>query len=239
MTKRGWVTLATILLLLIAGGAWAVWHFARDTRFEELAALRDKLFDPTLTADERQAIREEIQRTTESLQPEVQKQAMDSGAIAMKFFTAHMKKVLALPDKERMAAIDWDIDNMQAMMQMFRGGRRGGQQGDAKGDSKNGDRPGDKPSDPNANQNAGGSGTNASGGNGGRQFGFGGGGPPRTDAQRTNWRNQMLSSVPADTRATFQITGRYFRPEPPSAVSLCPAGGRGDVGRCIQRQCRF
>jgi hypothetical protein len=189
--------------MLLFGGsvAWAVIHFSKDRRFDDLAALREKLLDPLLTKEKREEIQDEIQQRRESLMPEVQKKAADSSAIFMQMMTTHMKQVLALPKDQVMAAVDRDIDNMESMRQMFgqmgRGNRQGGQ-GDAKGNAKNGDRPSTGRND-----------DSRGGGPGGRPPGMGG--PMGTDAQRAAFRNQMLSSIPADTRATFTTYVQLFQ----------------------------
>lgn len=208
MTKKHWVAFGVFMLLFVIGVAWAVIHFSKDRRFDDLAALRERLLDPLLTKEERQEIQDELQQRREAMMPEIQKKAADGSAIFMQFITTHMKQVLALPKDQVLAAIDRDIDNMEAMRQMFgqmgRGNRQGGQ-GDAKTGPRNADRATTGRNDSNQPQD-----NSRGGGPGGRPPGMGPG-PMGSDAQRAAFRNQMLSSIPADTRASFQTYVQLFQ----------------------------
>ena len=225
MTKGHWIAFGVVMLLLGGGVAWAVIHFSKDTRFDDLVALREKMLDPSLTPEERRDLQEEIQRRRESLMPEVQKKAADSSAIFMQMMTNHMKQVLALPDDQRLAAVDRDIDNMEAMRKMFggRGGRPAGQ-----GEARNGDQSTTSRNDSNqksrndSNQNR--DDSRGRGGPGGRPPGFGGG-PMGTDAQRAAFHNQLLSSIPADTRASFHTYVQLFQARAFQRGVNLPQGG--------------
>ena len=167
--KRGWINGAIAAVAIVGLGIWIVAHFGRDTRMSELADLRAKLLDPSLSPQDRQDTQDEIRGIQQSLAPEIQKKAAGGAAAFTQLMSAHVKQVLALPEDQRMAAVDHDIDMMRSMGTMF--GGRGPQQ-------------------PNG-QNA-----------GGRAGGWGGRG---SNAQRNAFRNLMLSSIPAETRAQFQI----------------------------------
>jgi hypothetical protein len=158
--------LTVAVLFAGAGLVWVIGHFWKDTRMADVIELREKLLDPSLSAEDRQLIQDQVQRRMQSLMPELQKKAADGGMVFLQLMIGHMNQVLALPADKRMAAIDQDLDN--PMSRMFGGGKGGGDRsGQTKGSS-------------------------------------GWPGPQSTDAQRNAFRNQMLSSIPADSRAQFQ-----------------------------------
>ena len=164
--------LAGIGLVAVVGLAiWIVAHFGKDNRMAELADLRGRLLDPSISQQERQEIQDEMRRIQQSLMPEVQRKAADGAAAFVQLMSAHVKQILSLPADKQMEAVDRDIDMMRSMGTAF--GGRG------------------------ANSNQGSSQNNT----GGRPGGWGGQG---TDAQRNAFRNQMLSAIPAETRAEFQ-----------------------------------
>jgi hypothetical protein len=179
MTTRRRLTLAVAALAVILGLIWAVGHFGRDTRMADINELREKLLDPSLAAEDRQTIQDEVHRRMQALLPELQKQTADGGTAFLQFWIAHMKDVIDLPDDKRMAAIDQDIDNMKSMSKWFRGG------GPPGGKGSQSDRPA------------------SSQGSGGRGSGWPG--AQSTEAQRNAFHNRLLSSIPADSRARLQI----------------------------------
>lgn len=168
--KRGWIIAAIAAVAVVGLAIWIITHFGKDTRISDLAELRARLLDSSLSQQDRQEVQDEIRRIQQSLAPEIQKKAVDGAAAFTQLMSAHVKQVLALPEDQRMAAIDQDIETMRSMGTMF--GNRGAQQPNGQKDS--GSRPG----------------------------GWGGQG---TDAQRNAFRNQMLSTIPAETRTDFQI----------------------------------
>ena len=172
MTKRRWVIAVGIGLPVVVGLAiWIIVHFGRDDRMADLAELRARLLDPSISQQDRQEIQDEIRRIQQSLMPEVQKKTADGLAAFIQLMSAHAKQVLSLPADQRMAAIDRDIDNERSMGAMFggRGNQRPNGQKDAAG------RPGGWP------------------------------GSQATDAQRNAFRNRLLSTLPAETRAGVQL----------------------------------
>jgi hypothetical protein len=168
MSKRRWLALTVAVFFAGAGLVCIIGHFWKDTRMADVIQLREKLLDPSLSAEDRQSIRDQVQQRMQSLMPELQKKAADGSMVFMQIIIGHMSQVLALPADKRMAAVDKDLDSMQSMSRMFGGGKQSGvQNGQAKGSSA-------WP------------------------------GPQSTEAQRNAFRNQMLSSIPADSRAQFQ-----------------------------------
>lgn len=165
MTKDRWLALTVAVLFAGAGLVCIIGHFWKDTRMADVIQLREKLLDPSLSAEDRQSIQGQVQQRMQSLMPELQKKAADGGMVFLQLMIGHMSQVLALPDDKRIAAMDRDLDTMS---KMFGGGKGGGDRsGQTKGSS-------------------------------------GWPGPQSTDAQRNAFRNQMLSSIPADSRAQFQ-----------------------------------
>ncbi|HEY2148588.1 MAG TPA: hypothetical protein VGH32_11660, partial [Pirellulales bacterium] len=113
--KRRWV-IAAVAAVAVAGLAiWIIAHFGKDTRISDLADLRARLLDSSLTQQDRQGVQDEIRRIQQSLAPEIQKKAVDGAAAFMQLMSAHVKQVLALPDDQRMAAVDQDIERMRSM----------------------------------------------------------------------------------------------------------------------------
>jgi hypothetical protein len=186
MTKGRGLALTVAVLFAGAGLVWVIGHFWKDTRMADVIELREKLLDPSLSAEDRQSIQDQVHRRMQSLMPELQKQAADGGMVFLKLMIGHMSQVLALPDDKRMAAVDRDLDTMS---KMFGGGKDGGDRsGQAKGTS----------------------------GWAGRQS---------TDAQRSAFRNQMLSSIPADSRAQFQIYTQLMQARAIQRGINMPGGG--------------
>ena len=106
-TKRRWMIVAGIGLVLVVGLAiWIIVHFGRDNRMADLAELRVRLLDPSISQQDRQEIQDEIRRIQQSLMPEVQKKTADGLAAFIQLMSAHAKQVLSLPADQRMAAID-------------------------------------------------------------------------------------------------------------------------------------
>ena len=170
-TKRRSMIAVGIGLVIVVGVAiWIIVHFGRDNRMAELADLRARQLDPSISQQERQEIEDQIRRIQQSLIPEVQNKAADGFAAFIQLMSTHAKQVLSLPEDRRMAAIDRDIDNERSMGAMF--GGRGNQQPNSQKDAAG--RPGFWP------------------------------GPQATDAQRNAFRNRMLSTLPAETRAAVQ-----------------------------------
>jgi hypothetical protein len=168
MTKGRWLALVAILFAG-AGLVWVIGHFWKDTRMADVIELQEKLLDPSLSAEDRQSVQDQVHQRMQSLMPELQKKAADGGMVFMQLMIGHVNQVLALPSDKRMAEVDRDLDNMQSMSKMFGGGKGGGYQGGQ---------------------------TKGSPGWPGRQS---------TDGQRNAFRNQMLSSIPAESRAQWQI----------------------------------
>ena len=81
MTKRRWVIAVEIGLPVVVGLAiWIIVHFGRDDRMADLAELRARLLDPSISQQDRQEIQDEIRRLQQSLMPEVQNRAADGFA---------------------------------------------------------------------------------------------------------------------------------------------------------------
>jgi hypothetical protein len=190
MTNGRWLASAAAMLVAGVGLVWIVGHFWKDTRIADMIELQEKLLDPSLSAEDRQAIQENIHRRQESLMPELRKKVMDGSVVFMELMIGHMNQVLALPDDKRMAAVDQDLDNMKSMSRMF------GRPSDRASSSKD-----SKP--PSSNWP----------------------GAQSTDAQRTAFRNQLLSSIPADSRAQFQIYSQVMQARAMQRGIDFPPGG--------------
>jgi hypothetical protein len=187
MTKGRWLALTMAVLFVGAGVIWVIGHFWKDTRMTDVIELQQKLLDPSLSAEDRQSIQDQVHQRMQSLMPELQKKAADGAMVFMQLMIGHMSQVLALPADKRMAAIDEDLDN--PMSRMFGGGNRGGDRsGQAKSSS-------------------------------------GWPGPQSTDGQRNAFRNQMLSSIPADSRAQFQNYRQLMQARAIQRGITMPGGG--------------
>ncbi len=189
MTKGRWLALTVAVLFGGAGMVWVIGHFWKDTRMADVIELQQKLLDPSISAEDRQSIQDQVHQRMQSLMPELQKKAADGGMVFMQLMIGHMSQVLALPDDKRMAAVDRDLDNMQSMSKMFGGGKGTGDRGGQ---------------------------TKGSPGWPGRQS---------TDGQRNAFRNQMLSSIPADSRAQFQIYTQLMQVRAIQRGISMPGGG--------------
>ncbi len=186
--KRG-IAIAATFIVMLAGFAWYMNWIGPDRRLSAIRHLQAKLGDESLSAEERKAAGEELGKRMQELPDDLRFKAMQPpggrGGFGPGGGSQRMLKLLAMSEKDRTAELDKQLDQMVEGMKRFQQAQdavknaaqqpgSGQQQGQAA-----------KP--------------NGQGGSGGPPGGF----QRPTDAQMSQFRNRMLSSVPADARAAF------------------------------------
>ena len=108
------------LILLLAGGAWAMGFFkSTDRAVAEVTQLQNKLAEPGLKDEERRALWREMREKLDALPPDAREQTWDGARDRFeKRMNDHMKEVLAMSKAEQQKALDADIDRMQRFEQM-------------------------------------------------------------------------------------------------------------------------
>jgi hypothetical protein len=120
MTKGRWALLATLMVLIGVGVAWAFGYFDSDPRLAELRKLGEKMMDPKLADKDRFALMGEAMKKMQELPPDMQKKVREERGQQMgNMMSQHIKDALALPPDKLMAEIDKDLDRMQEMRKYF------------------------------------------------------------------------------------------------------------------------
>jgi hypothetical protein len=193
MTRGRWIAVTVTLLLIAFTVAWFTGLIGPDRRLSAIQDLQAKLGDQSLSPEEKRATWEELGKKLQELPEDLRFKAMmprgggGGGPFGPGGGQQRMKAILFMPEKERNAELDKQIDRMVEGAKRWEQAQK------------------DNAAKPNAQA---GSNTSPQGTNGGPGGPGGGGGPPGgfrppTDAQMTQFRNRMLSSIPADTRASF------------------------------------
>ena len=138
MNKKTWISCSVGMVLLLLLGAWAAGMFAPDPQVTEIQSLRDKLSSPEtekLPPEERRKLWEAMRTKIRAL-PEDQRREMSQQGRRM--FQERMAKrvteFFALPKEKRIAALDKQIDEMEA----WRRQRQQQNAGQANGSSRQG-----------------------------------------------------------------------------------------------------
>jgi hypothetical protein len=191
--KGRWI-IAVVCFLFVATGAavavaYALHRPVTDPRLTEVRTMRDEFLTDGKLPDMRNPLNmikvAAIAAKVIAMPPDLQQKFMRES------MAARMRLVMSLPNDQMMAEIDKDIALGQGMRKF--GPMRGPDKDGGKSDSSA------KSSGPSGA--AGGTGSGAAP----AQSGQAGGPPvgPRTDAQRKQWINSMLSSVPPENRAQW------------------------------------
>lgn len=212
MTRGRWVAVTVALLLVAVIAAWFTGLIGPDRRLAAIRNLQSQLFDESLTPEERQAAGAELRQKMDELPDDLKFKAMMSrpgggpgGGFGPGGNEERMKKLFAMPEKERIAEVDKQLDRMVDGMKRW-------EQAQKDNAARSNAQAGSNPS-----QGGTKSGANTPGGAAGQPGGGPGSGPPPggfrapTETQANQWRNRMLSSVPAETRSTMRMYGQLFQ----------------------------
>lgn len=199
MNRGRWVALVLVLLFCGVGAAWATGLIGPDPRLSEIRDLRARMADPSLSDDERSTLRGEMRKKMQDLPDDLRMKVRQerSGGQAQGPGQGRgrgpdlkqMKDILAMPEKDRLAALDKEIDATAERMKKRQEEMAKNEAANQGKDQAANGKPGDGA---------------ATGGQTGQAGGRGPGGwGQMTDAQARQMRNTRLSSTPADSRATF------------------------------------
>lgn len=130
--KRIWIAGAVVATLLIAGGlTWAL--YPRESKYVVQAQeLMAKMQDENLSQEDRQQLWQQFRELRESV-PDDQREEVfrAAGEPWRRQFESRMREFASLPENERNAFLDQDIDRMETMRRQFEermragGGERG------------------------------------------------------------------------------------------------------------------
>ncbi len=228
MKSKGmrWVVAAIMLLVLLFG--WAIWHFAGGSQIDpaieaKLASIREQLRPggKQLSDKERRALMESARAEFEKLTPDQMRQLMERGRAEMqKAMEKRVNDYFALPEKDRKAALDRDIKEMEKWRSM----------GPPPGGPPPGGRPG---SGPGGNKQAANSSSSQQKGPPGPPGGPHG--PPHamSHEEQISMRMHMLNHTSPQMRAYFQQLMQRRKelglpigpPGPPGGGGPPPGGG--------------
>jgi hypothetical protein len=184
--KGRWIIIIVVCLLLVGGGVaagvvYALNHQPVDPRLAEVRDMRAEIMKDGELPDMRNPLNIvkglAIYAKVKALPPELQQKFMeDMGNQMRDKMGARVKLVMSLPDDQRLAEIDKDLDKQQgfrSFMQMANGNKDGKPDG----------------SPPGASGSSAGSGTPTVG--------------SRNDADRKQRMNSFLSSIPVENRVQW------------------------------------
>ena len=178
MTKRNWLIVSLVLFCTLTLGAWAFGMFSPDPRVTAIKELRSKLESPEakkMSRDERRKIHSEMRKQFEAMPEDQRRALMQEGRGQWQArMQKHMDEFFALPPDKQTAAIDKQIDEMEARRKRREQGRSGNQT--AGKDNQRGR------------------------GWGGRR----GSGGPQSENARNERRKRMMANTTPEQRAKFQ-----------------------------------
>ena len=132
MQPRRWIPIAVVLfiamIMIIAASTWAV-RSREALEVTELRQLTKKLFDPNVEQQQRVELGEKMQQLKQNIR-EDRKQGVyrEMGEAFREQINAHVRKFAALPEEERNAFLDRDIE-MKRMSARGDGQRKDGPRG--------------------------------------------------------------------------------------------------------------
>lgn len=114
MSRNKKTLVALVAVILLAGAAWAFLPSGPDPQLVKVQQLQEKLFDPNskIPAEERRQAFGELREEAEKLTPEQREELMRENPMARRM----RETVVAyfdLPEKDRKAALDEQIDQME------------------------------------------------------------------------------------------------------------------------------
>lgn len=190
MTAKQWMPIGVLTLLLVAGAAIWASRSGEAPEVTEMKQLANQIMDTDANAsdEERQKTGERMRELRENM---TQEQRREVGNVFRERMFQRTREFAALPEEERNAFLDEDIDRMEQMRQRFRDrGDRGGRGG---GPGAEGGRGG---------QRGGGEGRGGEG-RGGR-----GDRANMTEEERDSRRRQRTDSISPEDKAYM---GEYFK----------------------------
>ena len=191
MNKGKWILAVVLVFVLGLGAAWAMWPNAQVAKAKELQAEMLQLANDSQGdfGHHRQQF-EKIRAEIAELPPDLQHKVMQTG---QQMWRGRMEKkikdYLALPENQRQAALDKDIQEMEAMRKKWNQRRAQDERTVASAAGS---------------QAVGGGGNNGGGPGGNGGPGWGG---QRTDQDRQKWMRNLLDNTTPQERAEF---GAYF-----------------------------
>jgi hypothetical protein len=188
MKTKYWILGACLLLIASAALVWA--FYPRESPYSAQAQqLASKIMDENLTDEQRRAVRDEMRQLRDSVPEEQRGEVFRAmGEQFRQRMESHMREFAQLPEDQRDAFLDRDIDRMESMRKEF--------------EKRRAERA----------SNGGGGGPPFGGGDG-RGPGAGGGGPrgdrgPGSGEDRESWRRRRLDNSTPEQRA---LMTEYFQ----------------------------
>ena len=211
MNRKVWIPLLIGLVVVVgAGVAWAMWP-REAPEVKQVQELANKMFSEETSEDERTELREQMRELRENIPEEKRREVFRAmGDQFRQRMTEHIREFAALPEEERDAFLDRDIDRFEQMRRSFE------QQGGREGERPRGE----------------GGGRDGQAGRGGP--GGPGGDRPRTEADREQRRRARLDNSSPEDRAYFMAYMQAInerRAERGLEPMRRPGPGRGGRGR--------
>jgi len=147
MNKKTWISCSIGLVLLLLLGAWASGMFSPDPQVTEIQSLREKLRAPEtekLPPEERRKLWEAMREKMQALPEDQRREMFQAGRqVFQERMGKRVTEFFALPKEKRMAALDKQIDEMEAWRRQReqQNAGRGGNRGNGNATQANGSSP--------------------------------------------------------------------------------------------------
>ncbi len=119
MKKQHWAIGGLILLFLVTGLTWA--FYPRESKHVKKAqSLVGQMFDENVPEEQRNAAREEMRQMRENVPEDERREVFRAvGDQFRQRMESHMREFAELPEDQRDAFLDKDIDRMESMRKEF------------------------------------------------------------------------------------------------------------------------